>query len=221
MTVVLTENASAKGLFDTSAPSNIFTFGARIGINTANFSPGSSFPAESTTTNNNWGTGFNVGIVVNLNLRGFFVIQPGFFFESRSNDFTSVYASSDNMSVSNGHTRNYTFQIPILASLRITPVKFLKWSIDFGPYISFGLGGKTKSDIQTMQPGNIYEGYNYNNGYYDNHKRMDFGLKMGTGITILSHYYFGIHYEAGMLDAFKNSLGGKNKAWTFTLGYDF
>lgn len=44
---------------------------------------------------------------------------------------------------------------------------------------------------------------------------------MGTGIQVLDHYYLGVHYEAGCTKVWKHSLAGRNKAWTFTIGYDF
>ena len=57
----------------------------------------------------------------------------------------------------------------------------------------------------------------------------DFGIKMGTGLQVLGHYYVGAHYLAGCIDAWKDrsignvtkTYGGVTKAWVFTLGYDF
>ena len=59
---------------------------------------------------------------------------------------------------------------------------------------------------------------------------VDFGLKIGTAVDISRHLYFGIHYEAGMVSAYRNEslgngllqeYGGRTKAWNFTLGWNF
>lgn len=57
--------------------------------------------------------------------------------------------------------------------------------------------------------------------YYDEFNRFMMGLKMGTGFQLFDHYYIGVHYEAGLRSARKYKAGGHDKAWTFTLGYDF
>lgn len=96
------------------------------------------------------------------------------------------------------------------------PAEGLRWSFDFGPCFTFGLGG---SDKGTYEIGG--ESRHYSDGYFDNRHKFDFSLKMGTGIQVLDHYYLGVHYEAGCTKVWKHSLAGRNKAWTFTIGYDF
>ena len=60
----------------------------------------------------------------------------------------------------------------------------------------------------------------YHDGYFDNRKKNVWGLKFGTGIEYDNHYYLGIHYMAGFGDPWKYAdVSGRNKAWTFTLGY--
>ena len=51
---------------------------------------------------------------------------------------------------------------------------------------------------------------------------MDFGFKMGTGLTLFDRYEVYAHYMAGCNNAWKKDImGGRNKAWVFTLGYLF
>lgn len=213
----------ADDFFDTSEADRPITFGARLGFNMSN----QTSPSTGKQLNlDSWGSGFDAGVVCDLNIRNFIALQPGFFFESRSNNYSYLYNGSivpgSDFTHEYGHTRHYTFKIPVLASLRLNPAEDLRWSVDFGPYLSFGLGGSDKGYIPTNpQMENGHDFTHYNDGYYDLHRRFDFGFKMGTGIQYAQRYYLGIHYEAGALNVWKGLSGGRHKAWMFTIGYDF
>lgn len=219
--------ASAQ-FFDKSEAENFFGLGVRIGLNTSNISEYSK-PGDKTDNHSidSWGLGFNAGIVCDINFRNYLTIQPGFFFESRSNKysfFNYMTGASDQNGTGYGKTRNYSFKVPILASIRFNPASNIRWSIDFGPYFSFGLGGHDKGSAYTYSyingiPAIIQT--SFDNGYFDSRNKFDIGLKMGTGLQFFNHYYVGIHYEAGLKDPWKEYTGGHNKAWTFTIGYDF
>lgn len=206
--------AEGSDFIDTSMPDKLITYGVRVGLNTSNqTSPSKSVNLDS------WGTGFDAGVVVDLNFRDFFAIQPGFFFESRSHNYSYVDNADRLLDVSEyGHTRSYWFNIPLLASFRINPANSLKVSIDAGPQFGFGIGGSDKGTFENETGLTIP----YDDGYFDIRKKFVLSFKMGAGIRYADHYYFGIHYQAGTGDVYKNGIeGGNHKAWTFTLGYDF
>lgn len=204
------QSAVAVEFFDTSNPKNLFSLGVRVGLNTSN-----------QTHNNNgmvynkdsWGTGFDVGVVANINFKNYLTIQPGFFFESRSNNYSYMPLGIPFSNATVGHTRYTNFTIPIVASFNFNLSDNIRWSADFGPYLQFGLGGSDKGLERSDLP--------YDIGYYDNRNKFDIGLKMGTGLKFLDHYYIGVHYLAGFCDVWKNGYGGSRKSWTFTIGYDF
>jgi hypothetical protein len=111
-----------------------------------------------------------------------------------------------------GHNRRYVFTIPVVASFHFNITNDLRWNVDFGPYISFNTHAKENNlnvDYDALRPVTAEL-----NG-------VDAGFKMGTGLNILRNYYVGVHYLAGVTNAWKNGVGGRNKAWTFTIGYDF
>jgi len=181
---------------------------------------------------NSWGTGFDIGFVADLHIRNYISIQPGIFFQSRSGNFTyaSTYwlpVTDENGNVTEkkqelmqyGHNRNYNLVIPIIASGHFNIGDKVKWNVDFGPYISFRIGNNGRPDIYELKYGN--DGPVLHSSEAGSNT-VDFGFKMGTGFTFLNHYYFGVHYMAGATDVWKNTgMGGRNKAWTFTAGYDF
>lgn len=209
--------ASAADFFDTSAPSTPFSLGVRLGLNTSNVTISDAlFP---TYNKNSWGTGLEVGAVADINFRNYLTIQPGAFFECHSSSYTYITdLAPESYQTQVGHLRSYHLTIPILASVRLNVSESVRWSIDAGPYMSLKLGtGK----------GDIYDVQQTIGGLPLQDTRIErrgcvWGLKLGTGINILRHYYFGIHYLATITTPWKEaSYDGHDKAWTFTLGYDF
>ncbi len=208
--------ASAEGLLDTSAPAFPFSLGVRLGLNTSNITISDAlFP---TYNKNSWGTGFQAGVVADIKFRNFIAIQPGAFLEYRSGSYTYITDTApESYQTQAGNLRSYNFTIPILASVRMNVANVIRWSIDAGPYVSLRLGGK----------GDIYNVQEAAGGRPLQDTRIErrsclWGLKLGTGINFMSHYYFGIHYMATLSTPWKEALyDGHDKAWTFTLGYDF
>lgn len=208
--------ATAQDWIDTSEPDNLLTYGVRVGFNTSNATRGGG---DSRANLDAWGTGFDAGAVVSLNFNNSVSVQPGFFFQSRSHNYSYVIPQTADGTAPNiheyGHTLCRSFQVPVMGIFSMHPSESLKWSIEFGPYFNFGLTG---SDKGTQEVG--LASRDYSDGYYDHRKKFDFGFKMGSSLTVLDHYYLGIHYECGACSVWNNA-DGRNKAWTFTIGYDF
>ena len=215
--LAIVPSAQAVELLDTDSPAKFFNLGFRIGVNTSN----RTFPTQPymTYNKNSWGTGFNVGVVGNLNLKEYLSIQPGIFFDSRSGDYSYNYTLPDGLDRADmGHYRTYDFTVSVMAVVKIQPLKFMKVSAEFGPYLQFYMK-KTGSEIPVYYQV-LSEGAPLFASYGAEYKKFDFGFKMGAGVQVLDHYYFGIHYLAGALHAWTHPGGGHNKSWMFTLGYD-
>lgn len=212
---------SSASIIDTDQPSSLFNLGVRAGINTSVHTFDSKF--FNTWNINSWGTGFDAGVVFDLNLRQYIAIQPGFFFESRSGHYSYVHSFIDENNDINpysqlGHYRSYYFNIPIMVSVRFSLAENVKWLVEAGPYFQLKLHSSDSESID------ILTGDSYDNIRSEQAKAnsSDFGLKIGSGILVNNHYSFSIHYLAGMRDVWQKPFdGGRNKAWTFTLGYNF
>ena len=215
--VALTATAAqADEWIDTGTADSFMNFGARIGFNTSNATTGLEGAAANLDS---WGTGFDLGVVANLNFMQCLSVQPGFFFESRSHNYSYVTRPGTVLEANTheyGHTRNTQFKVPVMAVFTMDPVENVRWSIDFGPVFNFGIGGSDKGTYEVAD-----QLRSYKDGYYDQRAKFDLGLKMGTGLTVLEHYYLGLHYEAGTCHVWKGHKGGHNKSWQFTLGYNF
>lgn len=228
--------ASAADFFSTERTEDTFNFGVRIGVNTSNRTVNNKAMFDDAMSagygRQSWGTGFDLGAVVDINIRNYLSIQPGFFFESRSGDYTffrnSIYdGGSGPMTTQIGHLRSYAFNIPILASFHFNITDDIRWDVDFGPYIGFNLGSSLKDKVLQS---NLITNSVVERIFDRKPAPVDFGFKFGTAFRILGHYYVGAHYMAGATKAWKNleldaiterNYGGRTKAWVFTLGYDF
>lgn len=228
----IAQNAEAQKFFDTGAPEKLVAFGARIGVNSSNATVNDD--VFNLWNKNSWGTGFDLGVVADINIRNYIAIQPGIFFQSRSGDYTYVSrywvpVADENGVLSNqaedvfqyGHSRNYNIYIPIMASVRFNIGSKVRWEVDLGPYFNFKLHSTGQGATYYLK----YEGIDEVATLHEvpiERKNFDFGFKIGTGFTFFRHYYLGVHYLAGGLDVWKNQgLGGRNKAWSFTAGYNF
>lgn len=210
----VTATAAHAQFFDTSRPATFFRLGLRAGLNMSNVSAGGpSFDWN----HNSWGTGFEAGIVADIAVREWFAIQPGFFYQSRSNTYTHITGSGPDQNISVGHTLYYAFYIPVMFQARFNITERLRWSLEAGPYLSLGLGHNDNGLIVVPAPQRPFD-----YGYFDRHKKNVWGMKMGAGLELDEHYYLGIHYMGGFGNAWKTvGIKGHNKAWTFTLGYNF
>lgn len=218
---LLTLPVFSQGLFSTGVPDNLFSIGVRAGVNVSNQNVDKG--VFNGWNVNSWGSGFQLGAVVSINMRDFFALQPGFFYESRSGNYAYLSENTatpdsdgaDYMQL--GHYRNYWFTVPIIAQLRLNLLPGAKWTIDVGPYLSWLLHSKNNRALDEGIP----EGPALEYASAER-RRYDFGFKFGTGINFLTHFYIGVHYMAGTLDVWKKEeLGGRNKTWTVTAGYDF
>jgi len=224
----------AADFFSTETPSQLFNLGVRIGVNTSNRTVGSENMSGYNVQG--WGTGFDLGVTADLNIRDYISIQPGVFFESRSNTYTFITPVAtaggpqlyEYLTSQAGTFNSYALTIPIIGSVRFNITDDIRWNVDFGPYVSFIFGSKLKNKVNhnSIDNGGIPAA---GAEFKQKAAPVDFGFKFGTGIQILKHYSIGVHYMAGAVKAWKDtkadfgkySYGGRTKAWVFTLGYDF
>lgn len=227
--IAVSGSASASDFFSTEKSDRVFSLGIRAGVNTSNRTVASKSMEGYNVQS--WGTGTDLGIVADLNIREYISIQPGIFFESRSGNYTFVTPFSDaedvNYVTQAGHLRSYALTIPVLASFHFNITDDIRWDVDFGPYLSVVLGSDLSDKALTSTYGSPTP---VTPVFSQKPAGTDFGLKMGTGLRILGHYYVGVHYQAGMTGAWKDlriddhntfSYGGRTKAWVFSIGYDF
>lgn len=227
--------AKAVEFFDTSAPESLCNFGLRVGFNTSNTSLNKH--AFNYWNQNAWGLGFNTGAVVDINFRDYISLQPGFFFETRAGKYAYIQnwapeGAPETLQTQVGSVNSCNFTIPIMCSVHFNMGENVRWNLELGPYVQILLKNTASKDFKfpvyttivpdpteaVPNPGEMTQ----TTMVPVSASKVDFGVKFGTSFTYMKHYSLGVHYLAGCLNAWKpGTAGGRNKEWTFTVGYDF
>lgn len=219
--------------FDTSRPTKLINIGVRAGFNSSNLTNNyTGVISGAKWRNQDWGNGYTFGAVMDLNIRGFFTVQPGIFIMSRRNDYNMLINNDDRLSALSGYCRGNYLQIPVLASFRFGVAELAQLQVDLGPYFAWGFGGRTRYTLLKPDPLNDYKvtQYKESSDYFGDGgmcERYDWGIKCGVGVLVFGHAYVGAHYSIGCRDVVKRvplttkNAKGHNEMWTFTLGYNF
>lgn len=213
------------------------SIGVRLGLNASNISETRLMEGSKGIINPNWKCGFNVGAVVDIPMGQNFFVQPGFYFNHRNDGYTTSVAYRKEVGgvptigamYTDGHVSTNWFHIPVLISYRYAPVSIFELQVDFGPYLSYGIGGHdtyTTIELTDGLPAMTYPeirkpSFGKSDGQYF---RLDWGFKMGLGFEFFDHYYFGAHYLIGARNIAKNKemlSDAQSHEWQFTLGYNF
>ena len=230
-------SAFAADLVDKSASSSLLDFGVRAGWNTSGQSV--SLDDVPGKVNFDLGSGFTIGAVADLNVRNFFSIQPGVFYENRSFDYSIIDNRPSQQTIHSiyGHTRFNLISIPVLASFKFNISNTVKWFVEAGPYFAFGMGGdddveEISASVASSTTGGtsqyIYKPYTRD--YYGNdldqsewqHEKFHWGLKAGTGLKMFKHFVVGIHYQFGFNNISRSPSRHINEqSASLTFGYDF
>ena len=220
--LLIPAKGAAQDFISREAPQSLFNIGLRLGLNASNRTvDGKAFPEWN---RDSWGTGFDAGVVVDINVRDFLSVQPGFFYESRSGNY--AYASTqlidgatETVFSQMGHYRSYNFEVPVMVAFHFNLSPDIRWNVDFGPDFRFRLHNSDSDRIRVVaQPDPMTPPETVDAAL----KSFDFGLRFGTGLTLKRHYVVEVHYVAGLSDAWKTpGMGGCNKVWQFAVGYNF
>lgn len=223
---------------------DFFRLGFRIGMNSS-VRTVDSWSSECLNVCG-WRNGFTFGVIGDLNVADYFTIQPGLFFESRSNSYTlieTIPCADANANYSTLYTQagifnSRVFNMPLQFITFTDITRNVRWDFEAGPYLSFTLGSKLDKNYHTISiiP-NSEEKPTITTPIPDQKEYpiftqspavFDWGIKFGTALRFSKNYYLGVHYMAGCLPVWeeedfngqRKNYGGRNKSWLFTFGYE-
>lgn len=210
------------------------TWGVRGGMNISNAADKYDGSVESGESKSDYESdfksrvGFHLGVVLDWGLSENFYIQPGLYFTTRGMKLDEDWEGEKYEEKWN---LNY-LQLPILASYRIALSDNVKWHINAGPYLAYGLGGKVKWEYSyegESEKGD-FKAFGTSDDDDDDDekgglKRFDAGLSFGTGISF-NKMYFGVVYDLGLTNAadedqFGDDYKVRNRNFAITVGYNF
>jgi hypothetical protein len=200
------------------------SFGLRAGVNFQNIN---GKDENGNKLENDMLTGFNIGINVEIPVAPDFYFQPGLLYTLKGAKSTDIIL---------GQTFNSTIKISYVE----LPLNFLykpmlgkgHLLLGFGPYVAFGIGGKTtyegggssrsanikfKNTVSATDPGNV--------SYF---RPMDAGANMIAGYEFANKVSFQLNTQLGMLKINpeyasmpNDKTSAKNTGFGFSLGYRF
>jgi hypothetical protein len=151
--------------------------------------------------------GFNVGLNVEYSIIKQVAIKSGIYFTIKGAKYSDSYEVynyySGYQTVEKDYTINEDYlQIPILGSYKLPLNNKLNLEFNFGPYLAYGIAGKTEGD-------NTFG----SNGL----DTFDFGLIGGTGLTY-KKFYVGLQYDLGLSNI---APSASNRNFSVNVGYNF
>ena len=231
ITVIGVQQASAQ--FAEGRESKIFSigsasgekieFGLRSGLNFSSLSVSDEDDDEESKSR----FSYNFGIVADIPIAQNIYLQPGLFLTNKGNKYTyedEDYDYKEELTIELPY-----LEIPVLVSYRHNLSNNLKWSIDFGPYLAFGIGSgkvKYKETYDGESESGSIDAFGDDDDTFGLNK-FDAGLRFGTGI-IFGKSYIGIQYGLGMANIANEDYWGdgddfsiKNRTFSINIGYNF
>ncbi len=156
--------------------------------------------------------GFHLGLIVEVPLHELLTLEPGIIaeikgFKYEEEDMTETYILRDYLL--------YT-DIPVNVKLRI-PLGMIKPYVEAGPYIGFGVYGKSWITYDGDDESEDIE-WGGDNGDF---KRLDYGLNFGAGVE-LGRVIIGASYGLGLANiANMSDAEIKHRVIRITLGVKF
>lgn len=222
-----TTRSASTTFFSTERSTEEITYGIEGGIN---------FSTLTGDIDLDHRTGFNIGAVVNIPILESLYIKSGVRFSQKGAKYDS-FDFKDYEGLDIKSTASY-LEIPILASYRYNFDNSSQLQINVGPYLAFGVGGKTKIEVTDNSDANYeyYDGVEFDTfGDHGLLNRFDLGLEFSIGITLANQFYIGAGYDLGLLnianDDFFDRLAEeeeayhdisiKNGSWVINVGFTF
>lgn len=204
---VLALNVSAQGL-----PK----LGIEAGVNLSN----SSWDADPLDKKAK--VGFQVGITADYAFTEEWHLQSGLSFTTKGAKIEGRIVEDDSMFDGKITVNQSYLQLPVYAAYKLEVVPGTKIVFNAGPYVAYGLGGKTKvnGDVAILDQIATGEGKVDTYGTDGFLNRFDFGLGAGVGAEF-GNIVATIRYELGLTNVGKDGLDYKNRNAALTLGYRF
>lgn len=221
-----------------------FTWGIRAGLNVSSLNNKYTGPVEEGESASDYEydfkskVGFNAGIMIDYAFSKHFSLESGLYFtQLGGKDKSSEEEYTETTTIN-----QYYLQLPVLATYNLPFGKKSKWSVQAGPYVSCGIGGKTKYEFSGDG-----EDFSAKINSFGNKgpeiddetmemkgdsglKRFDVGLAFATGVT-LNRCYVGVKYNLGLSNILHKDVtkeGGamqdmklKNGCFSVNVGFNF
>lgn len=195
MSVVFCGNVFGQ-IWDYSKPDKLVTFGVRAGVNIASMDGPAGIYNKSLID-------FHVGLKADINIVKSFAVETGLYYSGKG----AKDPQDRKVDTGDKNWRCPSIQIPVLADFKFPVSSSVEIQVKGGGYLGY---------VHVEKPESLY---------VDTKDKMDFGLIVGTGVSI-KKFYVGVQYEHGLADICnyereKLNTAFKSRNIAISLGYDF
>jgi hypothetical protein len=179
-----------------------------VGLNIANMS--NSIDGDKLSTSSI--TGFKAGALLNIGIAKGFYIEPGAFYSMKG-------ASGEILGFTSKTTINY-LEVPLNLGYRYDIGNAGALFVSAGPYIGFGLSGKTKTENVPIL-GTVEDDIEFGDGA-DEMKSIDYGVNFSLGYISPIGIYLRAQYGLGLANLSNiTNTSSKNRVFGISVGYAF
>lgn len=166
--------------------------------------------------NNSTRAGFQIGITSDYALTNSWYVQSGLSFTTKGVELSGNLG--DDLNYKYTVDQSY-LQLPVYMAYKIKVAPGTRIVFNAGPYVAYGVGGRTKPKDGYLNIDNSTDDVNTfgDDGILN---RFDFGLGGGIGVEFGKIAVTG-RYELGLTDVGQYDRDYKNRNLAFTLGYKF
>ena len=196
---------------------NRFGFGVRMGFGLSTLSGEGYFDDTDPIFNLNVGAAVMYGLSPKVDLEtGLYYTKKGFYAEPSPD-----YEVTCNL---------YYLEIPVMVGYKWEVSDPLKINFMAGPYVAYGVNGKTKTKLSnvvynttTNEPAENNESEKTINtdSFEDGFNRFDSGVKASINFTIKKDFLLGVTYEHGFANVSDTKDDAFNRTVALTLGFNF
>ena len=168
--------------------------------------------------------GFNAGVRGEFGFKdaakGWF-LDAAVMFDAKRWESNSYYDMSTGTS-SQWDYRTYGLTVPVNIGYKFAVSKSVSLFAAAGPYVNFGLGGKSEVTTTKTSAGTQGKSTASDNVYSDKlMNRVNWGLDFKVGAEFCHHFQVNVGYELGLNKIFKNGPDSKHRTWTAGVAYLF
>lgn len=173
--------------------------------------------------------GYQIGLSAEYAVSESFYLQSGIFYVTKGIRLKGKSGTSeDEINWSQSINLQY-LQLPILAAYKIELVTDTKMFFNAGPYIAYGIGGKTNQKNRYINSTRAAEKRSMDSFGDNRMQKIDYGLKYAIGLEF-EKFVFEWNYELGLVDIgsddselnpILNDKRFRNQGLSLLVGYKF
>lgn len=192
--------------------------------------------------------GYTLGVGVDYAINEMWAVQSGLNITAKGTKIEEDLSDEYGKYVETKKINPVYLEIPILAAVKFQIADNMKFSVNAGPYLAFGLGGKSKTSYD-LSGDYAEDAKDYPEDYKESSfklfkkedraekaymQRFDLGVQYGIGLEIGEHYLVNLTGQYGFIkplkeDVYKydetgkkgDKISPKNMSFAITVGYKF